>query len=308
MQPHFVLEPTDPDEETCNKYRVSLRSTGEVLGITYLTKGVGWAAEHAGLTGKQDTVYGFKSERLAAEFMYWFKAPEQSDRTNPKDTPPGRSAPTYCRRTACCSPSNPTTVTSWSTPTPVEWEPASGTSSAATTGSTTSDWEPSPSAVPRHPRPDSGPSRHSTPRTSATPRSSRASRPAKTTSPSPTPRSARCFRRRTRPDPFPARAPDSSPLRSQDAQEPRRHPPVPGHPGQQLRHLRAKAPAGHTRAPGTQCGRRTGSGTRWSRPATRSGRSMATAPRTGCFDTGTVSTRRPHAASTESRNRVHEHT
>ncbi|MET9656398.1 hypothetical protein [Streptomyces sp. NPDC006510] len=88
MEPQFVFEPTDPDEETCNKYRVSLKSTGEVLGITYLTKGAGYVAEHVGLTGKQGAVHGFKSERLAAEFMYWFKAPEQSDRTNPKDTPP----------------------------------------------------------------------------------------------------------------------------------------------------------------------------------------------------------------------------
>ncbi|PNE43391.1 hypothetical protein [Streptomyces noursei] len=82
--PEFNFEQVDPDND--NRLRVSLKDTGEVLGITYLTMGAGWVAEHAGLTGKQGAVHGFKSEHLAAEFMYWFKAPEQSDRTNPTDT------------------------------------------------------------------------------------------------------------------------------------------------------------------------------------------------------------------------------
>ncbi|WNI17680.1 hypothetical protein [Actinacidiphila sp. ITFR-21] len=85
MQPQFEFEPTDPADETCHKFRVSLKSTGEVLGVTYLTKGAGWVTEHAGLTGKQGAVHGFKTRLVAAEFLYWFKAPEQSDRTNPRD-------------------------------------------------------------------------------------------------------------------------------------------------------------------------------------------------------------------------------
>ncbi|MGW1180216.1 hypothetical protein [Streptomyces drozdowiczii] len=83
--PQFNFERVDPYND--NRLRVSLKDTGEALGITYPTKGAGWVAEHAGLTGKQGAVHGFKTEHLAAEFMYWFKAPEQSERTNPKDTP-----------------------------------------------------------------------------------------------------------------------------------------------------------------------------------------------------------------------------
>ncbi|MFF1693067.1 hypothetical protein ACFVXC_05495 [Streptomyces sp. NPDC058257] len=83
--PKFNFEQVDPDND--NRLRVSLKDTGEALGITYLTKGAGWVAEHAGLTGTQGAVHGFKTEHLAAEFMYWFKAPEQSERTNPKDRP-----------------------------------------------------------------------------------------------------------------------------------------------------------------------------------------------------------------------------
>ncbi|AZM47856.1 hypothetical protein DMB38_20525 [Streptomyces sp. WAC 06738] len=85
MQPQFKFEQVDPDND--NRLRVSLKDTGEALGVTYLTKGAGWVAEHAGLTGKQGGVHGFRTEHLAAEFMYWFKAPEQSDRTNPTDRP-----------------------------------------------------------------------------------------------------------------------------------------------------------------------------------------------------------------------------
>ncbi|WP_030894330.1 hypothetical protein [Streptomyces sp. NRRL F-5053] len=85
MTPQFIFEQVDPDND--NRLRVSLKDTGEALGITYLTKGAGWVAEHAGLTGTQGAVPGFRTEHLAAEFMYWFKAPEQSDRTHPKDTP-----------------------------------------------------------------------------------------------------------------------------------------------------------------------------------------------------------------------------
>ncbi|MFE5853160.1 hypothetical protein ACFQ61_08060 [Streptomyces sp. NPDC056500] len=83
--PQFTFEQVDPDND--NRLRVSLTDTGEALGITYLTKGVGWVAEHAGLTATQGAVHGFRSEHLAAEFMHWFKAPEQSDRTNPQDRP-----------------------------------------------------------------------------------------------------------------------------------------------------------------------------------------------------------------------------
>ncbi|MBL1115370.1 hypothetical protein JK364_23655 [Streptomyces sp. 110] len=74
--PQFSFEQVDPDND--NRLRVSLKDTGEARGITYLTKGAGWVAEHAGLAGKQGGVQGFKTEYLAAEFMYWFKAPEQS--------------------------------------------------------------------------------------------------------------------------------------------------------------------------------------------------------------------------------------
>ncbi|MEV6309926.1 hypothetical protein AB0M10_15175 [Streptomyces sp. NPDC051840] len=87
MQPQFAYEPTDPDDETSLKCRVRLKRTGEVLGVVYPTKGAGWVVEHAGLTGKQGAVHGFKNEHLAAEFLYWFKAPEQSVRTNPQDRP-----------------------------------------------------------------------------------------------------------------------------------------------------------------------------------------------------------------------------
>ncbi|MFF8283285.1 hypothetical protein ACF06W_11250 [Streptomyces albus] len=83
--PQFTFEQVDPDND--NRLRVSLKDTGEALGIAYLTKGAGWVAEHAGLNGKQGAVPGFRTEHLAAEFMYWFKAPEQSERTHPKDTP-----------------------------------------------------------------------------------------------------------------------------------------------------------------------------------------------------------------------------
>ncbi|MEW1922199.1 hypothetical protein [Streptomyces sp. NPDC088360] len=83
--PQFTFEQVDPDND--NRLRVSLKDTGEALGVTYLTRGAGWVAEHAGLTGTQGAVHGFKTERLAADFMYWFKAPEQSERTNPKDRP-----------------------------------------------------------------------------------------------------------------------------------------------------------------------------------------------------------------------------
>ncbi|MFJ4686528.1 hypothetical protein [Streptomyces sp. NPDC088789] len=83
--PQFNFEQVDPDNDY--RLRVSLKDTGEALGITYLTKGAGWVAEHAGLTGKQGGVHGFKTRYLAAEFMYWFTAPEQSERSNPQDRP-----------------------------------------------------------------------------------------------------------------------------------------------------------------------------------------------------------------------------
>ncbi|MEV7870163.1 hypothetical protein AB0P17_29650 [Streptomyces sp. NPDC088124] len=83
--PKFDFEPVDPYND--KRLRVSLKDTGEALGITYPTSGAGWVAEHAGLTGNQGAVHGFESERLAAEFMYWFKAPEQSDRTTPQGRP-----------------------------------------------------------------------------------------------------------------------------------------------------------------------------------------------------------------------------
>ncbi|ANZ13343.1 hypothetical protein O1L44_30245 [Streptomyces noursei] len=83
--PQFTFEPVDPDND--NRLRVRLKDTGEALGSAWLTKGAGWVAEHAGLTGTQGAVHGFKTEHLAAEFMYWFKPPEQSDRTNPTDRP-----------------------------------------------------------------------------------------------------------------------------------------------------------------------------------------------------------------------------
>ncbi|MGW0536326.1 hypothetical protein [Streptomyces sp. NPDC003032] len=85
MHPQFKFEQVDPDNDY--RLRVSLKDTGEALGVTYLTKGAGWVAEHAGLTGRQGAVHGFQSEHMAAEFMHWFKAPEQSERTNPTDRP-----------------------------------------------------------------------------------------------------------------------------------------------------------------------------------------------------------------------------
>lgn len=85
MQPQFVFEPTEPDNG--NRLRVRLKETGEALGVTYLTAGDGWAAEHAGLTDSQGAVRGFTTEHLAAEFMHRFKPPERSDRTNPTSAP-----------------------------------------------------------------------------------------------------------------------------------------------------------------------------------------------------------------------------
>ncbi|MEO3852583.1 hypothetical protein ABGB09_34030 [Streptomyces sp. B8F3] len=82
--PQFHFEPVDPAHD--NRLRVSLKDTGEALGVTYPTKAAGWVAEHAGLTGTRAAVHGFENKHLAAEFMYWFKAPEQSDRTRPQDT------------------------------------------------------------------------------------------------------------------------------------------------------------------------------------------------------------------------------
>ncbi|NIY68106.1 hypothetical protein [Streptomyces malaysiensis] len=79
MQPEFAFTPTEP--EYPNRLRVTLKSNGEVLGIAYLTRGAGWVAEHAGLLHPQGAVHGFKTEQLAAEFLYWFKAPEQSGRS-----------------------------------------------------------------------------------------------------------------------------------------------------------------------------------------------------------------------------------
>ncbi|MFD7537450.1 hypothetical protein [Streptomyces sp. NPDC059819] len=85
MAPRFEFEQVDPDTEL--RLRVTLKDTGEALGITYPTKGAGWVAEHAGLTGRQGAVHGFESKHLAAEFMYWFRAPEVAERTDDKPRP-----------------------------------------------------------------------------------------------------------------------------------------------------------------------------------------------------------------------------
>lgn len=134
MQPHFEFEQVDPDNEY--RLRVTLQSTGEALGVTYKTKGAGWVAEHAGLTGRQGAVHGFGNERLAAEFLYWFKAPEQSDRTNPIDRPRPLNPELLPKHGALVSSFRSTMETSSSTSTPEGLGRASATSSSATTAGT----------------------------------------------------------------------------------------------------------------------------------------------------------------------------
>ncbi|MFJ3270941.1 hypothetical protein [Streptomyces sp. NPDC086776] len=80
-EPTFIYTDTKPGTSRQNVHaRVEHRTSDEHLGQVYETAGDGWVAEWFDGERAVIAMSGFRAKESAASALYWFRAPEKSDR------------------------------------------------------------------------------------------------------------------------------------------------------------------------------------------------------------------------------------